>query len=55
VVFLIIGSASILGWVLTMERVPEAVAAGFLSVSNNPDIILLLILILMLVVGMFIE
>ena len=55
VVFLIIGSASILGWVLTMERVPEAVAAGFLSVSSNPKIILLLILILMLIVGMFMD
>jgi TRAP-type transport system large permease protein len=55
VVFLIIGSASILGWVLTMERVPEAVAAGFLSVSENPNVILLLILILMLVVGMFMD
>ena len=55
VVFLIIGSASILGWILTMERVPEAVAAGFLSVSNNPHIILLLILVLMLIVGMFMD
>ena len=55
VVFLIIGSASILGWILTMERVPEAVAAGFLSVSNNPHIILLLILLLMLLVGMFMD
>jgi len=55
VVFLIIGSASILGWILTMERVPETVAAGFLSVSDNPHIILLLILILMLIVGMFMD
>ncbi|MDJ0818332.1 MAG: TRAP transporter large permease [Desulfobacterales bacterium] len=55
VVFLIIGSASILGWILTMERVPEAVAAGFLRVSNNPHVILLLILILMLIVGMFMD
>ena len=55
VVFLIIGSASILGWILTMERVPEAVAAGFLRVSDNPNIILLLILILMLIVGMFMD
>jgi len=55
VVFLIIGSASILGWILTMERVPEAVAAGFLRVSDNPHIILLLILILMLIVGMFMD
>jgi tripartite ATP-independent transporter DctM subunit len=55
VVFLIIGSASILGWILTMERVPEAVAAGFLRVSDNPHVILLLILILMLIVGMFMD
>ncbi len=55
VVFRIIGSASILGWILTMERVPEAVAAGFLRVSNNPHIILLLILVLMLIVGMFMD
>ena len=55
VVFLIIGSASILGWVLTMERVPEAVAAMFLNVSNNPHVVLLMILILMLIVGMFMD
>jgi tripartite ATP-independent transporter DctM subunit len=55
VVFLIIGSASIIGWILTMERVPETIAAAFLSVSDNPKVILLLILILMLVVGMFMD
>lgn len=55
VVFLIIGSASIIGWILTMERVPEAVAAAFLTVSENPHIVLLLILLLMLVVGMFMD
>jgi len=55
VVFLIIGSASILGWVLTMERVPETVAAGLLGISNNPHIVLLLILVLMLIVGMFMD
>ncbi len=35
VVFLIIGSASIIGWILTMERVPEAVAAAFLTVRES--------------------
>lgn len=55
VVFLIIGSASILGWVFTMERVPEAVAAGLLGISNNPHVVLLLILVLMLIVGMFMD
>jgi TRAP-type transport system large permease protein len=55
VVFLIIGSASIIGWILTMERVPERVAAAFLSVSDNPHVILFLILLLMLIVGMFMD
>ena len=55
VVFLIIGSASIIGWILTMERVPETIAAAFLAVSDNPNVILFLILILMLIVGMFMD
>jgi len=55
VVFLIIGSASIIGWILTMERVPETIAAAFLTVSDNPNVILFLILILMLIVGMFMD
>ena len=55
VVFLIIGTASILSWVLSFDQVPQRVAAGLLAVSNNPQIILLLIIFLMLVVGLFMD
>lgn len=55
VVFLIIASASILGWIFASERVPEQIAAMFLQISNNKYIILLLINILMLIVGMFMD
>ena len=55
VVFLIIASASILGWILASERVPEQIAQTFLSVSNNKFFILLMINILMLIVGMFMD
>ncbi len=55
VVFLIIGTASILSWVLAINQVPQAIAAFLLSTTGDPKIILLLILILMLIVGMFMD
>lgn len=55
VVFLIIGSASILSWVLSFDQVPQRVAQALLAVSDNPKIILLLIILLMLIVGLFMD
>ncbi|MBN2860980.1 MAG: TRAP transporter large permease [Sphaerochaetaceae bacterium] len=55
VVFLIIGTASILSWVLAINQVPEMIAQWLLSTTENPKIILLLIILLMLVVGMFMD
>ena len=43
------------GGAVAAGRRPEAVAAGFLSMSDNPHVILLFILILMLIVGMFMD
>jgi tripartite ATP-independent transporter DctM subunit len=55
-VFLIIGTASILSWVLAMNKVPEAIAALLLQYAGgDKNIVLLLILILMLIVGMFMD
>jgi tripartite ATP-independent transporter DctM subunit len=55
VVFLIIGTASICGWILASERIPEAVAASMLSITNNKHFLLLLILLLMIIVGLFMD
>ena len=55
VVFLIIASASILGWILAAERIPEQIANLFLSISHNKYFILLMVNILMLIVGMFMD
>jgi len=55
VVFLIIGTASICGWILASERIPEAVAGAMLSISDNKNVLLLLILALMIVVGLFMD
>jgi tripartite ATP-independent transporter DctM subunit len=55
IVFLIIGTASILSWVLAINQVPEMIAAWLLATTGDPKIILLLIILLMLLVGMFMD
>ncbi len=55
IVFLIIASASILGWWMTFMQIPQLIAAWFLSISDDPNIIIGLILALLLVVGMFMD
>ncbi|WP_231700949.1 TRAP transporter large permease [Aliiruegeria sabulilitoris] len=55
VIFLIIASASILGWWMTFNRIPQAVAEGMLSLSDNPNVIIGLILILLLLIGLVMD
>lgn len=55
IVFLIIASASILGWWMTFMQIPQIIAAWFLSMSDNPNVIIGLILLLLLLVGMFMD
>ena len=55
VVLLVVGAASIFAWILTSNRVPEMAAALLLGASDNPWVILLLINIILLIVGCFME
>jgi tripartite ATP-independent transporter DctM subunit len=55
IVFLIIASASILSWWMTFMQIPQKIAAFFLFLSSNPNVIIALILTLLLVVGMFMD
>lgn len=55
IVFLIIAAASILGWWMTFNQLPQAIAAAFLAVSENPAVIVALILSLLLFIGMFMD
>ncbi len=55
IVFLIIASASILGWWMTFMQIPQTIAAWFLSMSDDPNVIIALILGLLLMVGMFMD
>jgi tripartite ATP-independent transporter DctM subunit len=54
-VLLIVGAASLFGWVLTTTRVAEHAAEALLVLTTNKYIILLLLNLLLLAVGCFLE
>src|SRR5918993_1168947 len=54
-VLLIVAAASLFGWVLTTTRLTEAGAEALLQLTDNKYIILLLINVLLLIVGCFLE
>ncbi|MCB8839832.1 TRAP transporter large permease [Aurantimonas sp. VKM B-3413] len=55
VVLFIVGAAAIFAWILTSNRVPEHFAGLILGVSENWIVVLLLINLILLVVGCFME
>ena len=52
---LLVGFANLFGWIMTSEQIPQWVAKTLLSISDNKIIILLLINVILLVVGAFME
>jgi tripartite ATP-independent transporter DctM subunit len=55
VVLFIVGAASIFGWILTQTRTTEAIAEAMLSISRDPIMVLIMINIILLIVGCFLE
>jgi tripartite ATP-independent transporter DctM subunit len=55
VILLIVASASLFGWVMAAERIPQAVANIFLGISQNYYVLLILINLLLLILGTFME
>ena len=54
-VLFIISAAGIFGWLLIHQRVPEAVIKGLMGLSDSPWMILLILNIILLVLGCFME
>lgn len=54
VVFLI-GVSNILGWVLAFLQIPQAVSQGILSMTKSPFLILLLMNVILLIAGTFMD
>ncbi|MEO4044806.1 TRAP transporter large permease [Hoeflea sp. CAU 1731] len=51
----LVGFANVFGWILVSERIPQMIASGVLSFTENKFLVILLINILLLIVGMFME
>jgi len=54
-VLIIVGTATAFGRFLTIEQVPTKVAQALLKISDEPIVIIMLIMALLLVVGMFMD
>lgn len=54
-IMLILAASAAFSWVLTFERVPQAVAEAMLTMTENPQLMLILIGGLLLVAGAFID
>jgi TRAP-type C4-dicarboxylate transport system permease large subunit len=51
----LVGLANVFGWILVSERIPQAIAGAVLSITDNPIFVILIINLLLLFVGMFME
>lgn len=54
-VMLIIGTASMFGWLFALLEGPAALASGLMAFSDSPVIVMLLILIILLILGAFMD
>jgi tripartite ATP-independent transporter DctM subunit len=55
VVMLLIGTSMAMSWIMTYENIPQTVSAGLIALSDNPVVILLIINVLLLMVGCFMD
>ncbi|MGM0874570.1 MAG: TRAP transporter large permease [Bacillota bacterium] len=54
-VLVIVGAATAFGRLLTIEQIPNQIANAMMSISNEPIIIMMLITLLLLIVGCFMD
>lgn len=52
---LLVGMANLFGWILTSEQIPQMLANAIFDISTNPYVVILIINIVLLIVGGFME
>ncbi|WP_342807932.1 TRAP transporter large permease [Alteromonas sp. M12] len=55
IVMLLIGSSSAMSWLMTYESIPQNISQLLLTLSDNPLIVLLIINLILLVIGTFMD
>lgn len=54
-VMIIIASAKVFGYYLTLERIPQMITQALMGMTSNPFVLLMVINVMLLIIGMFIE
>ncbi|MGL4394497.1 MAG: TRAP transporter large permease [Brevinema sp.] len=54
-VLFLVGCSSVMSWVLSFSRIPQLVADGMLAISSNPMVIMMMINVILLIVGTFMD
>ena len=54
-ILLLVGLANVFGWILVSERIPQMISDAVLSMTTNKFLVILLINLVLLFVGMFME
>jgi tripartite ATP-independent transporter DctM subunit len=54
-VLIIVSAAALFGWVMTVEQLPQMFTRSLLSISTDPLMLLLIVNVLLLIVGMFLD
>lgn len=52
---LLVGLANLFGWILTSQQIPQMIADQILGISENPAVVILILNLILLVVGTFME
>ncbi|SEN32364.1 TRAP transporter large permease [Halomonas caseinilytica] len=52
---LMVGLANLFGWILTSEQIPQMIAGLILTISENPLVVILILNLILLFVGAFME
>jgi tripartite ATP-independent transporter DctM subunit len=54
-ILIIVAVAALFGWILSIEQVPQKLTEVMLSISTNPYVLLLIVNVLLILVGMFLD
>jgi tripartite ATP-independent transporter DctM subunit len=54
-ILLIVAVAALFGWILSVEQVPQKLTGLMLAISTNPFVLLLIVNLLLILVGMFLD
>jgi len=54
-ILIIVAAAALFGWIMAIEQIPQGVARQLLSLSTDPLMLLLMVNIILLIAGMFLD